>query len=73
MQGGVVCKVMDTNRQSTVSYSGPLSRWWQTKSCQEAYERAAVKRQERIAKLQAEVAQRKADLEQAVLDWEVQS
>lgn len=43
-----------------------LSKWWQTPSCQAAYERAALKRAERIQKLTADLAQRKAALDSQI-------
>lgn len=40
-----------------------LSKWWKTKSCQDAYERAAMKRAERIAKLTAANKRRQDEAE----------
>lgn len=43
-------------------YTGQLSKWWQTPSCQAAWERAKNKKREQIKKLQAYMAEKRATL-----------
>lgn len=47
-----------------------LSKWWQSDSAQRAIERAALQRRERIEVMKRAVAQRKAELQTAVEQWE---
>jgi hypothetical protein len=49
-----------------------LSQWWRTESCRRAFARAMQKRNERIAKVRAQFAARKAQLARDVETWETQ-
>ena len=49
-----------------------LSHWWRTESCRQAFAQAEAKRTERLARVRAEVAERKAKLIRDVEEMEVQ-
>ena len=48
-----------------------LSKWWKTPSAQAAFKRAEDARRERIAKVRAAFAARKAQLKREAEEWEV--
>jgi hypothetical protein len=48
-----------------------LSKWWTTQSCQAAFERAAIKRRERINQVRAAFAAKQEALVRAVDEWQV--
>jgi hypothetical protein len=43
-------------------YTGKLSKWWQTPSCEAAWDRAKNKKREQIKKLRAYMAAKQATL-----------
>jgi hypothetical protein len=45
-----------------MKYTGQLSKWWQTPSCEAAWERAKNKKREQIKKLRAYMAAKEAAL-----------
>ncbi len=46
-----------------------LSKWWTTKSCQEACERAAKVRAEKLAKLRLQQQEKKLQAAKELADW----
>lgn len=46
-----------------------LSKWWQTESCRQAFERADKARAERLAKVRKAFEERQAKLKTDVENW----
>jgi hypothetical protein len=49
-----------------------LSKWWMTKSAQDAIKRAHQKRNDGLNELKRRVAKRRADLQKEVNEWSEQ-